>query len=73
MAEVERQIKENLEIYKRSTAELKRAESEDVPITDSDVDNLFSDDYDSSRDVSIANIVIWLGIGGLWWKAIGLW
>jgi DASS family divalent anion:Na+ symporter len=23
--------------------------------------------------VSVVNIVIWLGIGGLWWKAIGLW
>jgi DASS family divalent anion:Na+ symporter len=23
--------------------------------------------------VSVINIVIWIGIGGLWWKAIGLW
>ncbi|XP_023513285.1 dicarboxylate transporter 1, chloroplastic-like [Cucurbita pepo subsp. pepo] len=23
--------------------------------------------------VSIVNIIIWLGIGGMWWKAIGLW
>lgn len=23
--------------------------------------------------VSLINIVIWIGIGGLWWKAIGLW
>ncbi|MEL6270284.1 MAG: DASS family sodium-coupled anion symporter, partial [Chloroflexota bacterium] len=23
--------------------------------------------------VSVVNIVIWLGIGGLWWKMIGLW
>lgn len=23
--------------------------------------------------VSIVNIVIWLGIGGLWWKVLGLW
>ncbi|UCH85863.1 MAG: anion permease [Candidatus Latescibacterota bacterium] len=23
--------------------------------------------------VSLINIVIWLGIGGLWWKAIGVW
>jgi DASS family divalent anion:Na+ symporter len=23
--------------------------------------------------ISIVNIVIWLGIGGLWWKIIGLW
>lgn len=23
--------------------------------------------------ISIVNIVIWLGIGGVWWKAIGLW
>ncbi len=23
--------------------------------------------------VSIVNIIIWMGIGGLWWKAIGLW
>lgn len=23
--------------------------------------------------VSVVNIVIWVGIGGLWWKALGLW
>ncbi|KAI3449961.1 hypothetical protein Pfo_006626 [Paulownia fortunei] len=23
--------------------------------------------------ISIVNLVIWLGIGGVWWKAIGLW
>ena len=23
--------------------------------------------------VSLLNIVIWLGLGGLWWKALGLW
>jgi len=23
--------------------------------------------------VSVVNIVIWMGIGGLWWKLIGLW
>jgi DASS family divalent anion:Na+ symporter len=23
--------------------------------------------------VSVVNIVIWLGIGGIWWKVIGLW
>ena len=23
--------------------------------------------------VSIVNIIIWLGLGGLWWKIIGLW
>jgi len=23
--------------------------------------------------VSLLNIVIWLGVGGLWWKALGLW
>jgi DASS family divalent anion:Na+ symporter len=23
--------------------------------------------------VSVANIIIWLGIGGLWWKLLGLW
>jgi DASS family divalent anion:Na+ symporter len=23
--------------------------------------------------VSVANILIWLGIGGLWWKALGIW
>jgi len=23
--------------------------------------------------ISVVNIVIWLGIGGLWWKVIGLW
>lgn len=23
--------------------------------------------------ISVVNIVIWLGIGGLWWKIIGLW
>ena len=23
--------------------------------------------------ISVINIVIWIGIGGLWWKAIGLW
>ncbi|OIW08941.1 hypothetical protein TanjilG_05917 [Lupinus angustifolius] len=23
--------------------------------------------------ISVVNIVIWLGIGGIWWKAIGLW
>ena len=23
--------------------------------------------------ISVLNIVIWLGIGGLWWRAIGLW
>jgi len=23
--------------------------------------------------ISVVNVVIWLGIGGIWWKAIGLW
>jgi DASS family divalent anion:Na+ symporter len=23
--------------------------------------------------ISIITIVIWLGIGGIWWKIIGLW
>ncbi|KAI3409349.1 uncharacterized protein J3R85_019420 [Psidium guajava] len=23
--------------------------------------------------VSVVNIIIWLGVGGIWWKAIGLW
>ncbi len=23
--------------------------------------------------ISVANVVIWLGIGGLWWKLLGLW
>ncbi|KAL9234773.1 hypothetical protein vseg_009602 [Gypsophila vaccaria] len=23
--------------------------------------------------ISIVNIIIWLGVGGIWWKAIGLW
>ncbi|XP_057809767.1 dicarboxylate transporter 1, chloroplastic-like [Salvia miltiorrhiza] len=23
--------------------------------------------------ISVVNLVIWLGVGGLWWKAIGLW
>lgn len=23
--------------------------------------------------ISVVNIIIWLGIGGIWWKAIGLW
>lgn len=23
--------------------------------------------------ISVVNILIWLGVGGLWWKAIGLW
>jgi divalent anion:Na+ symporter, DASS family len=23
--------------------------------------------------VSVLNIVIWVGVGGLWWKALGLW
>ncbi|XP_040992515.1 dicarboxylate transporter 1, chloroplastic [Juglans microcarpa x Juglans regia] len=23
--------------------------------------------------ISVVNIVIWLGVGGIWWKAIGLW
>lgn len=23
--------------------------------------------------ISVVNIVIWLGVGGVWWKAIGLW
>ena len=23
--------------------------------------------------ISIVNIIIWMGIGGLWWKTIGLW
>ncbi|KAJ4970014.1 hypothetical protein NE237_003113 [Protea cynaroides] len=23
--------------------------------------------------ISIVNMIIWLGVGGLWWKAIGLW
>ncbi|KAL1548232.1 dityrosine synthesis enzyme [Salvia divinorum] len=23
--------------------------------------------------ISIVNLVIWLGVGGIWWKAIGLW
>jgi len=23
--------------------------------------------------VSVVNIVIWLGVGGVWWKVIGVW
>ena len=23
--------------------------------------------------VSVLNIVIWLGVGGVWWKVLGLW
>jgi DASS family divalent anion:Na+ symporter len=23
--------------------------------------------------VSVVNIVIWVGLGGLWWKVLGLW
>ena len=23
--------------------------------------------------ISVINILIWMGIGGLWWKAIGIW
>ena len=23
--------------------------------------------------LSLVNIVIWLGVGGLWWKLLGLW
>lgn len=23
--------------------------------------------------ISVVNLIIWLGVGGLWWKAIGLW
>ncbi|KAL5766577.1 hypothetical protein ACOSP7_017194 [Xanthoceras sorbifolium] len=23
--------------------------------------------------ISVVNIIIWLGVGGIWWKAIGLW
>jgi divalent anion:Na+ symporter, DASS family len=23
--------------------------------------------------ISVVNIVIWLGVGGLWWKLLGLW
>ena len=23
--------------------------------------------------VSLANLVIWLGVGGLWWRVLGLW
>lgn len=23
--------------------------------------------------ISLVNIVIWMGLGGLWWKVIGLW
>ena len=23
--------------------------------------------------LSVVNIVVWVGIGGLWWKALGLW
>lgn len=23
--------------------------------------------------ISVVNIVIWLGIGGIWWKVLGLW
>jgi DASS family divalent anion:Na+ symporter len=23
--------------------------------------------------ISVVNIVIWVGLGGLWWKALGLW
>ena len=23
--------------------------------------------------ISVVNIVIWLGIGGVWWKVLGLW
>jgi DASS family divalent anion:Na+ symporter len=23
--------------------------------------------------VSVVHLVIWLGIGGIWWKVIGLW
>jgi DASS family divalent anion:Na+ symporter len=23
--------------------------------------------------ISVVNILIWVGIGGLWWKLLGLW
>jgi hypothetical protein len=23
--------------------------------------------------ISVVNIIIWLGIGGLWWRILGLW
>ncbi|MCH6569861.1 MAG: anion permease, partial [Acidobacteria bacterium] len=23
--------------------------------------------------VSVVNIVIWLGVGGVWWKVLGIW
>ena len=23
--------------------------------------------------ISVVNIVIWMGLGGLWWKILGLW
>jgi len=23
--------------------------------------------------ISVVNIVIWVGLGGLWWKVLGLW
>jgi DASS family divalent anion:Na+ symporter len=23
--------------------------------------------------VSVVNVTIWLGLGGIWWKVIGLW
>ena len=23
--------------------------------------------------VSVVNVVIWLGVGGVWWKVVGVW
>jgi DASS family divalent anion:Na+ symporter len=23
--------------------------------------------------VSLVNLAVWLGVGGLWWKVLGLW
>ena len=41
---------------------------------------LFGSGYVEMKDwwklgglASLANIVIWLGIGGIWWKVIGMW
>jgi DASS family divalent anion:Na+ symporter len=32
-----------------------------------------SDWWKSGFAISVVNIVIWLGVGGLWWKILGLW
>jgi DASS family divalent anion:Na+ symporter len=41
---------------------------------------LFGSGYVAMKDwwtigalISVVNIAVWIGIGGLWWKTIGLW